>query len=366
MDKILIAVVLGTRPEIIKLFPVIAELKRRKYHYLLIHTGQHYSVRMDKVFFADLDLQEPDILLGVGPGRQGEQTARILTRIERVFLRKRPDVILVEGDTNSVIAAALAGAKLGIPIAHVEAGLRSYFREMPEEINRIITDHLSAYLFAPTKGAMNNLTAEGIARSSIFVTGNTIADMTERYANRAAKVSTILRDLNLSPDHYLLLTLHRKENVDAAGKLKEIFQAIKMLCKEFPVVFPAHPRTAKMVRQYRLTDRLKRIKDLKIIQPQGYFDFLALEQRARLILTDSGGIQEEACMLRVPCVTLRENTERPETVAVGSNMIAGWHREGILTATEKMLKKRRSWRQPFGNGNAGKKIVDIVEKAFPL
>jgi UDP-N-acetylglucosamine 2-epimerase (non-hydrolysing) len=362
MKKPLFAVVLGTRPEIIKLVPVISELKRRAKRFIIIHTGQHYSVRMERIFFADLNIQEPDFLLRVGRGMQGEQTGKILMRIERVFLRSKPDIVLVEGDTNSVLAAALAAAKLGIRVAHIEAGLRSYCREMPEEINRILTDHLSDYLFSPTQGARNNLLKEGISGKKIFVTGNTIVDITKAHITKAARKSTLLRKLNLPANHYFLLTLHRKENVDNVRRVGEIFQAVKALCRMFPVVFPIHPRTGKKLRQFHLMSRIKAIPHLKIIQPQGYLDFLNLEHRARLILTDSGGIQEEACILKVPCVTLRENTERPETVDVGSNIVAGWHYQGILRATEHMLKKRRSWKQPFGNGISGKKIVDIITR----
>jgi UDP-N-acetylglucosamine 2-epimerase (non-hydrolysing) len=319
---------------------------------------------MDRIFFAELKMQEPDILLGVGPGKQGKQTARMLIKIEKAFLDTKPDIILVEGDTNSVLAAALAAAKLGIRIGHIEAGLRSYCREMPEEINRVLTDHLSDFLFAPTKGAWNNLVAEGIEKQKVFITGNTIADITTQYKKKAAQCSQALNDLRLTANNYLLLTLHRKENVDNPKKLKGIFGAIKILCREYSVVFPIHPRTTKRLRQYHLAARIKKIPNLKIIQPQGYLDFLNLQQHARLILTDSGGIQEEACILRVPAVTLRENTERPETLTVGSNIIAGWRKEGILEATATMLKKRRSWKQPFGSGIAGKKIVDIITKTL--
>jgi UDP-N-acetylglucosamine 2-epimerase (non-hydrolysing) len=364
MKKPLFAVVLGTRPEIIKLVPVISELKRRRKRFIIIHTGQHYSVRMERIFFAHLNIREPDFLLRVGRGMQGEQTGKILMRIERVFFRLKPDIVLVEGDTNSVIAAALAAAKLGIRIGHVEAGLRSYCREMPEELNRILTDHLSDYLFSPTQGAKNNLLKEGISGKKIFVTGNTIVDITKAQIPKAARKTALLRKLNLPANHYFLLTLHRKENVDNVRKVREIFQAVTALCKMFPVVFPLHPRTAKRLRQFHLMNHMKAIPNLRIIQPQGYLDFLNLEQHARLILTDSGGIQEEACILKVPCVTLRENTERPETVDVGSNMIAGWHYEGILRATEHMLAKRRSWKHPFGNGTSGKKIVEIITRTL--
>jgi UDP-N-acetylglucosamine 2-epimerase (non-hydrolysing) len=362
MGKPLIAVVLGTRPEIIKLFPVISELKRRKRNYILIHTGQHYSIRMDTIFFADLNMDEPDILLGVGPGKQGEQTGKMLIRIEKAFLEAKPVMVLVEGDTNSVLAAALAASKMGIRIGHIEAGLRSYCREMPEEINRVLTDHLSDHLFAPTGRARQNLLAEGIPASRISVTGNTIVDMIKEHAPGAEKNTLVLQRLHLSPNHYFLLTLHRKENVDHAEKLKEIFRAIKHLCRDFPVILPIHPRTAKRLREYDLLERMKRIPHLRIIQPLGYLDFLLLLKCARLVLTDSGGIQEEACILKVPCVTLRENTERPETLKSGSNVLAGWHRKPILAAVARMLKKRRTWKQPFGNGTAGKKILDTITK----
>ncbi len=364
MRKPRIAVVLGTRPEIIKLFPVISELKKRKMRFVLIHTGQHYSVRMDGIFFAELNIKEPDFLLGVGPGMQGEQTGKMLIKFEKVLLRVKPSIILVEGDTNSVIAASLAAAKMGIRIGHIEAGLRSYCREMPEEINRILTDHLSDYLFAPTKKASQNLIAEGIDRRKVFVTGNTIVDVTRKYMKKAAKSSCILQNLGLSANHYLLLTLHRKENVDNAKKLREILMAIKILCKEMVVIFPLHPRTAKRLRQFNLEHHIAKTSNLRTIKPQGYLDFLMLEQSARLILTDSGGIQEEACILGVPCVTLRENTERPETLDVGSNIIAGWQRETILDSVNRMRKRRRSWKQPFGNGTTGKKIVGIVTKVL--
>ncbi len=364
MQKPLIAVVLGTRPEIIKLFPVIAELRRRRWKYLLIHTGQHYSVRMDGVFFSELKIPQPDILLGVGSGMQGEQTGKILIRIEKVLLEKKPGIVLVEGDTNSVIAAALAAAKLGIRVGHVEAGLRSYCREMPEEINRILTDHLSDYLFSPTAQAKKNLLAEGIVGKKIFVTGNTIVDVTQQYARKAARSSAILQQVGVPKHQYLLLTLHRKENVDDEAKLKAMFRAIRKLCISFPVVFPIHPRTEKRLRQYHLMKRIKAMRQLKIIKPLGYLDFLNLEQNARLILTDSGGVQEEACILRIPCVTLRENTERPETIKAGSNTIGGWQEKTILSAVQRMSKKKRIWKQPFGSGNAGKKIVEAISRTL--
>jgi len=360
MQKPQIHIVLGTRPEIIKLSPVLSEFKRRRMRYKLIHTGQHYSLNMDKIFFKDLMIPEPDYLLGVGPGPQGSQTGKILIKIEKIFLKERPDVVLVEGDTNSVFATALAATKLKIKLAHVEAGLRSFYREMPEEINRILTDHISDYLFAPTQISKENLLNEGIDKSKIFVIGNTIVDATLKNISIAVKKSKILSRLNVLKDNYFLLTLHRMENVDIKERLKEIISSIKELCKKYLVVFPAHPRTTKMINEFNLTKNVKKIKNLRVIDPVGYLDFLKLEANARLVLTDSGGIQEETCILNVPCVTLRENTERPETITVGSNVIVGLKQKTIIDGVHKMLKKKRNWKYPFGDGKAGQKIVDIL------
>lgn len=360
MKTLKIVIVLGTRPEIIKLSPVLSEFKRRKIRFHLVHTGQHYSFKMDRIFFKDLRIPEPDYLLGVGPGTHGEQTGKTLIKIEKVFLKEKPDIVLVEGDTNSVFATALAAVKLGIKVGHIEAGLRSFDREMPEEINRVLTDHISDYLFAPTTMSKENLLCEGIDKKKVFVTGNTIVDATLKNIKVAEKKSKILSRLNISKDNYFLLTLHRAENVDNKERLKEIILAIKELCKKYLIIFPAHPRTTKRLREFNLSKSFKKIKHLKIIEPVGYLDFLELEVNASLILTDSGGIQEEACILNVPCVTLRENTERPETITIGSNIIAGWKRETITAAVHKMLKKKRRWKHPFGTGNSAKKIVDIL------
>ena len=315
---------------------------------------------MDRVFFSDLSLPEPDYLLGVGPGTQGEQTGKILIKIEKVLLKTRPDIVLVEGDTNSVIAAALVAAKLGIKIGHIEAGLRSYCHEMPEEINRILTDHISDFLFAPTQTSKANLLKEGIDKNEIFITGNPIVDTTLKNLPLAEKRSKILSDLPITDRNYLILTLHRKENVDNKKRLREIISAMKELCKTHHIIFPIHPRTLKRLREFKLMQTAKRIENLRIIEPAGYLDFLKLEKNARLVLTDSGGIQEETCIMKVPCVTIRENTERPETLIVGSNIIAGWERITIIDSVYKMLKKKRTWKNPFGKGKASKKIVEIL------
>ncbi|MCK4234405.1 UDP-N-acetylglucosamine 2-epimerase (non-hydrolyzing) [candidate division WOR-3 bacterium] len=362
IQKPKICVVLGTRPEIIKLSPIFSELKRKKIRYNLIHTGQHYSLKMDKIFFADLRIPEPHYLLGIGPGTHGRQTGTILMRIEKIFLKDKPDIVLVEGDTNSVFATALAASKLKIKVGHIEAGLRSFDREMPEEVNRILTDHVSDFLFAPTEISKKNLITEGIDKRKIFVTGNTIVDATIENIKIAEKKSKILTDLLISNKTYFLVTLHRVENVDNKNRLKEIISAIRELCRTHLVIFPIHPRTTKRIKEFNLSKPIKRIKNLKIIEPLGYLDFLKLERNARLVLTDSGGIQEETCILNIPCVTIRENTERPETVSVKSNIIVGWKSVDIINGVYKMLKKKRTWKQPFGNGKAAKKIVDIISK----
>jgi len=362
MQKPLITVVLGTRPEIIKLSPILSELKGRRMRYNLIHTGQHYSFMMDRIFFKDLHIVEPDHLLGIGAGTHGKQTGKTLIKTEKVFLKVRSDIVLVEGDTNSVVAASLAAVKLKIKVGHVEAGLRSFDRKMPEEVNRILTDHVSDYLFAPTQISKNNLLNEGINKDKIFVTGNTIVDATLKNISIAQRKSKILSSLEISKDSYFLLTLHRVENVDNKEKLKEIIIAIKELSKNHLIIFPVHPRTTKRLKEFSLSKIIKNIKGLKTIDPVGYLDFLNLEANARLVLTDSGGIQEETCILKVPCVTLRENTERPETIKIGSNVIVGWKKKSIINGVNRMLKKKRDWRQPFGNGKTAKKIVDIILK----
>ncbi len=362
MPKSATFVVFGTRPEIIKLSPVIKEFKKRNIGIKSIHTGQHYSFRMDKIFFDDFKLPDPDYILGVGSGTHAVQTGQILIRIEKIFLKEKPCVVIAEGDTNSVLAAALGAAKLGIKVAHIEAGLRSYDREMPEEINRILTDHISDYLFAPTKISKDNLLSEGINKNHIYLTGNTIVDSVLANIETAKKNSRILSSLKLTNGNYLLLTVHRQENVDNREKLQRIILCIKELCRKYMIVLPVHPRTTKKLKQFDLIEKTRKIRNLKIIESVGYYDFLTLEANAKLILTDSGGIQEEACILKVPCVTLRDNTERPETVSIGANIVAGTEKRSIFSAVEEMMKRQRKWKHPFGNGTSARKIVDILVK----
>lgn len=352
----MISIVLGTRPEIIKMAPVIRACQRTNTEYSVLHTGQHYSYEMDRIFFDELELPQPDYNLDVGSGTHAEQTGRILAGTERIFLQDRPDIVLVQGDTNTVMAAALAASKLHIPVGHVEAGLRSFDRTMPEEINRIVADHISDLLFAPTDLSRQYLLREGIDERKIFVTGNTVVDAVFENREIAQKKTTILEDLRLIPGNYFLVTAHRAENVDVKEHLTGIFSALTTLQKthDLPIIFPMHPRTRKMMQEFGID-----AGGITIVNPIGYLDFLTLETHARLVLTDSGGLQEECCILNVPCVTLRENTERPETITVGGNMLAGTNPRRIIEAAASMLSIGRDWLNPYGEGKTGAKIVDI-------
>jgi len=319
-----------------------------------------FKANLDKIFFKELNLPQPKYNLNVGSGTHAEQTAKILVGVEKVLLKEKPDIVLVEGDTNTVLAGALAAAKLYIKIGHIEAGLRSYYKEMPEEINRILTDHCSDLLFAPTKKAKDILLSEGISNKKIYITGNTVVDAVFQNLKLAEEKSKILKKLNLSKGEYFLMTAHRTENVDNKERLRGILKGADRVSKKFslPVIYPIHPRTRKMIKKFKLTWS----KNINLIEPLGYFDFLKLENSAKLILTDSGGIQEEACIMRVPCVTLRDNTERPETIEVGSNLLSGANSLRILKSVSKMLKKNRKWKNPFGSGKTAEKILKIIQK----
>ena len=353
-------IILGTRPEIIKMSPVIREYDRLRLDYFILHTGQHYSYNLDKVFFEKLGLPSPKYNLGVGSGTHAEETGKILIGVGKVLLKEKPDVVLVEGDTNTVLAGALAASKTHIKVGHVEAGLRSYDRQMPEEINRTLTDHCSDYLFAPTEKAKTILLGEGILEEKIFVTGNTIVDAIYQNLDIAKKKINTLDTLHLTPRGYFLVTLHRQENVDDSARFALILEGLGKVATEFhlPIIYPIHPRSLKMMTQFGLKSR-----NLKLIEPVDFLDFLQLESNARLILTDSGGVQEEACILGVPCVTLRDNTERPETIEVGANILAGTSPDKIVECASLMLQKDTNWSNPFGDGKAGERIVKIVTGA---
>ena len=355
----MIAIIVGTRPEIIKMSPIIRECRMRALDHFVIHTGQHYSFEMDQIFFQQLELPPPEYQLNVGSGTHAEQTGKILPGIERILIENPPDVVLVQGDTNTVLGGALAASKLNIPVGHVEAGLRSQDRRMPEEINRVLTDHMSRYLFAPTETARENLLQEGITSDWISVTGNSIVDAVWQNIRIAEKKVDTLSNLNLERKKFFLVTAHRQENVDDPARLQGILDGIARVQEEFflPVIFPAHPRTRKRIQEYS-----PKINGIDVIDPIGFLEFLQLESNARLILTDSGGVQEEACILGVPCVTLRENTERPETVFVGSNRLAGTDPKKILAETKVMLSRNRLWNNPFGDGKTAERIVNLCTK----
>jgi len=352
-----IAIILGTRPEIIKMAPVIRECQRRGLDFCIIHTGQHYSYQMDRIFFEQLELPQPDHNLDVGSGNHGEQTGRILADLEAVLMAERPDVVLVQGDTNTVLAGALAASKLHIKVGHVEAGLRSYDRSMPEEINRVVADHVSDYCFAPTETSKSNLLKEGIAEEKIHVTGNTIVDSVYQNLEIAMRKVNILADLDLEPKGYFLVTSHRQENVDSRERLGEIIRGLQMVKSEFglPVVFPVHPRTRKMAESFGFE-----LDGIQAIEPLGFLEFLQLEAGARLALTDSGGVQEEACILGVPCMTLRDNTERPETLDVGANLLAGADALRMVDRAKRIMQQGNGWKNPFGDGKASQLIIEAL------
>ncbi len=360
MKKLKIAIVVGTRPEIIKMSPIIRACKKDKINFFIIHSGQHYSYNLDKIFFKELKLPKPKYKLNVGSGHQGKQTSKILEKVEEVLIREKPSVALVQGDTNTVLASALASVKLHIPVGHVEAGLRSYDSSMPEEINRTLTDHMSTLLFAPTKKQEEILRKEGITKK-VFVTGNTVVDAVFQNIKIAKEKSRILSKLKVKRGEYVLITVHRAENTDNKTRFKNILKGINVLIKKHPklkFIYPIHPRSKDRIKRFKLNPP----KNLIITEPLGYLDFLILESNARIILTDSGGLQEEACILRVPCVTLRYNTERPETVEVGANTLAGTEPKKILSSFKKMLNKKRIWKNPFGDGKASQKIIRILRK----
>lgn len=354
-----ISIVLGTRPEIIKFSPIIRECRRLRLDYSILHTGQHYSYNMDRVFFEQLQLPQAKYNLDVGSGSHGEQTGKMLMGVEKILSKEKPDVALVEGDTNTVLAGALAAVKLGIKVGHVEAGLRSYDRRMPEEINRVLADHCSDLLFAPTLKSKQILLGEGISEEKVFVTGNTIVDAVHQNLEISKKMGAILDELGVADGGFFLATVHRQENVDDERRFRGILKGLEMVQREFgcPVVYPIHPRARK---QLGIFDA--EVDGVKLIEPLDYLSFLQLESKAELVLTDSGGVQEESCILGVPCVTLRYNTERPETLEVGSNVLSGTDPYEIVKKTKSMLNKDNHWENPFGDGRAGERIIRMLRE----
>ena len=356
--------VVGARPNFVKIAPIVEAINRRPslLTSVVIHTGQHYDAAMSDAFFRDLELPEPDRYLGVGSGSHATQTAAIMKSFEPVILEERPDWVIVVGDVNSTLACALVCAKLGIKVAHVEAGLRSRDRTMPEEINRLLTDQIADLLFTPSCDASENLRAEGIPEERIHFVGNVMIDSLFRHLERAA-TSNIRQTLGIADSDYAVLTLHRPSSVDDYQTLTSIIEALGFISERIPIVFPIHPRSRKTIAEFGLTNRMKEMKGLQMIEPLGYLDFLRLYSGARLVLTDSGGIQEETTALGIPCLTLRDTTERPITVEMGTNAVVGTDPARITSAALSALDSARNGcppRIPLWDGRAAERIVEIL------
>jgi len=348
--------IIGARPQFIKT-PLVSKEIRKFAREILVHTGQHYDDNMSAIFFNQLKIFKPDYNLEVGSDTQGKQTARMLERIEAVLIKEKPDLVIIYGDTNSTVAGALAAVKLHIPVAHVEAGMRSFNRQMPEEINRIVSDHIADLLFAPTESSVKLLKKEGITTGVHFV-GDVMHDIRKKIKNQKSKIK-ILEKYTIKPQKYILATVHRQENTDIRQHLENIIEAFMKI--EETIIFPAHPRTVKFLKGYGLDKIIAKYPHIKIIEPVGFFEMVALEKNARLILTDSGGVQKEAYLNRVPCVTLRNETEWIETVASGWNRLGG-------TNVAKIVRLAKNFPRPknhpnfLGDGRAYKKISSIIKK----
>ncbi|MFC4544948.1 non-hydrolyzing UDP-N-acetylglucosamine 2-epimerase [Paenactinomyces guangxiensis] len=343
--------VVGARPQFIKAAPVSRAIRQQSQE-ILVHTGQHYDKAMSEVFFEELNIPVPDYNLHVGSKSHGAQTGEMLSKVEEVIIKEKPDCVLVYGDTNSTLAGALAASKLHIPVAHIEAGLRSFNRRMPEEVNRVLTDHVSEWLFCPTRTAVRHLANEGINKG-VYLCGDVMLDAVNYNRKLADEKSTVLNDLDLKPGSYILITLHRAENTDDPARLRQITGAINEL--PLPAVLPLHPRTKGKLEQYglRITN-----PNVRLIEPVGYLDMLQLEVNANKILTDSGGVQKEAFFAGIPCITMRDETEWTETVSLGTNILVGADQSRILEAVHQFNVDFSSVEPVFGDGDAARQIVE--------
>ena len=358
--------VVGARPNLMKIAPLMrAYAEHGGIEPILVHTGQHYDDNMSDLFFRQLSIPEPDLNLGVGSGSHAVQTAEIIRAFEPVALESKPDAVLVVGDVNSTIACGLVASKLGIPVVHVEAGLRSFDRGMPEEVNRVLTDAISDLLFCTEQSGVDNLRREGVAEEKIHLVGNVMIDTLLRNRTRA-EASTILTDLGVGGAEYAVLTLHRPSNVDDPEVLSRILEALEVIQQDLPLIFPSHPRTRARLAEFGFMDRVGSFENLRVMEPLGYLDFLKLLASARLVLTDSGGIQEETTILTVPCLTLRENTERPVTVEMGGNQIVGNDPTRILAAYRAIIHGEvgSGRTPPLWDGRAAHRIVEVLERAL--
>ncbi len=355
-----IAVIVGTRPELIKMGVLIKELKQRDHRHLFIHSGQHYDYHMDGMVSDAFNLPTPDYHLAVGSGTHAKMTATLMEQLEPILVKEKVNKVIVHGDTNTTLGAGLTAAKMNIEVAHVEAGLRSLDRKMPEEINRILIDHLSSHLFCPTSEAVGNLKKEGITKN-VYLVGQTVVDAVDSILS--SNLYNALEKFGLKSKDYFFLTVHRQENTDDFQKLSSIFYTMEELSKKYShsLVWALHPRTKKILQQHDMFDHLTKATSIQLLDPPpNFYETIHLQKHAKVVLTDSGGLQEESCILGTPCITLRENTERPETIFCGANQIAGYKRSSILKAVDKYLTQSISWVHPYGRTGVSINILDTL------
>jgi len=353
-DRMKIINVVGARPNFMKMAAIMRAMRPyRKINPLLVHTGQHYDANMSDTFFKDLELPKPDIHLEVGSGTHAVQTARVMERFEKVLFDEKPDLVLVVGDVNSTLACALAAGKLHIKVAHVEAGLRSFDRRMPEEINRVLTDQMSDFLFTTCEDANRNLAKEGIAREKVFLVGDVMIDTLLYYMKRDSLSGA-------DEAEYAVVTLHRPSNVDDKDTFERISRALNKIARSIPIIFPVHPRTRRQIRRFGFEKYYN--GNIKLLDPLGYLDFIKLYPKAKMVLTDSGGIQEETTVLDIPCLTIRENTERPITITHGTNILVGTDERKIVEEATKILRGERKRRKTlkYWDGRAAERIVKVL------
>ena len=359
-----IACVVGARPNFMKIAPILEEMaKYTDLEPILVHTGQHYDYKMSEIFFEDLNLPKPDVYLGIGSGSHAVQTGKIMMAFEEVVIKEKPDLVLVVGDVNSTLACALVSAKLCIPVAHVESGIRSFDRTMPEEINRILTDALSEYLLTPIKDANKNLRKEGIQEDKIFLVGDVMIDTLMKYREKALS-DQVWKEFGLEKNSYILMTLHRPSNVDIKANLVSILDALAEIQRRIKIIFPIHPRTKTRIEEFVLGNTISNMGNLIIIEPLGYLKFMSLMVSAKAVLTDSGGMQTETTVLNIPCLTMRENTERPETIRDGTNTLVGNNTKRIMEESMKILDgKGKGGEYPsIWDGRASERIISVIRR----
>jgi UDP-N-acetylglucosamine 2-epimerase (non-hydrolysing) len=357
-----IVIVAGARPNFIKIWPILNVIKKYpRIKYILVNTGQHYDFEMSGIFFQELKIEKPKYNLGVGSGTNAYQTGTAMIELEKLFIKEAPNLIMVVGDVNSTLAGALAASKLHIPVAHIESGLRSKDLNMPEEVNRILTDHISDFLFCTEPSAIKNLIGEGIPKNKMFYVGNVMIDTLAK-SKRKIQKSDILKKIGLEKNNYCLLTLHRQENVDNKEVFENILEAIGKIQKNIKVVYPIHPRSEASIDKFKLRKTVNEFRNLVITKPVGYLDMLSLTKNSKMVLTDSGGLQEETTYLGVPCLTIRKSTERPITVEVGTNKMVGIDKNVIVREANQILKNNIKNRKvpKYWDGKAAERIIKII------